>query len=154
MKITMKKALCFLLLVTLMLSITQSAFATSSKAGQAVDIINDSMNELMNSVLSMIFDVKDVTISEDEFLAAKGTIYFNSDKTKILMAGEKTYKTLEFSDEAFYAMTVSTICMIYEMHDLTDYGIKIYWVNNSKTELLSESEISQIAAQLTTLLNN
>ena len=152
MNSVVKKAMSILLIVTIMLG-GQSALAATNKAGQAIDLMIPTLDEMLTDTFSMLFDVKDVTISKDEFLGKKGTIYFNFDKEKVLSLGESTYRTYEFTDETFLKMFVATICTVVDMHNVMDYGVKLYWVNNNKTELLSADEISQIGAQMATMFN-
>lgn len=152
MNSVVKKAMSILLIVTIMLG-GQSALAATNKAGQAIDLMIPTLDEMLTDTFSMLFDVKDVTISKDEFLGKKGTIYFNFDKEKVLSLGESTYRTYEFTDETFLKMFVATICTVVDMYNLMDYGVKLYWVNNNKTELLSADEISQIGAQMATMFN-
>ena len=153
MKFVVKRMLCLMLLITIMMSIVQSAVAATTKAGAAIDLMNPTFDELLTETFAILFDVEDVTISKEEFLGKKGTIYFNFDKEKVLSAGESTYRTYEFKDETFFKMFVATICTAVDMHDVLDYGVKLYWVNNNKTELLSADEISQIGAQMATMFN-
>lgn len=152
MNSVVKKGMCILLIVTMMLG-AQSALAATNKAGQAIDLMTPTFDEMLTETFSILFDIKDVTISKDEFLGKKGTIYFNFDKEKVLSLGESTYRTYEFKDENFFKMFVATICTAVDMHNIMDYGVKLYWVNNNKTELLSADEISQIGAQMATMFN-
>ena len=88
-----------------------------------------------------------------EVFGKSGTIYLNFDENKTWLIGETGYRTYEFADEDFFKMFAATICMIIDYHDVLDYGVHVYWVSNHKTEQVSEDEIRQVAAQMTTLLN-
>lgn len=150
MKSVIKKALCSLLLATVLMGVIQSATADTSVAGKVLD----KLNPLLDEYFTDAFDGEDINISTEEFMGKKGTAYFNFDKKKISIAGENTYRTYEFMDENVFVFSVGSICMIIDMYDgFLDLGGKLYWVQNNETKLISADELSQVGAQMATMLN-
>ncbi len=150
MKLVNKRIICSLLLATILLGIAQTAVAATSAAGIAIDAFNPALDEFLSETL----DAGTFNISTEEFIGKKGTIYFNFDKEKMLMVGDTTYRTYEFTDKLPFLAAIYTVCMVFDMNEgLLDLGVKLYWVNNNEAKQITKDELSQISAQMATMLN-
>lgn len=152
MKHGLQRLVSGFLMLAILISLTPFAMA-ADKAGMAIDLIIPPTEELLTGTLVNVFDANDLTISKESFIGKSGTIYFNADKSKIMLMGEESQRTYAFTDETFFAMAVATFCFALDTADGLDYGIKVYYVSDSETERLSEDDISDISAMLTSLLN-
>lgn len=149
MKSVIKKVVSFLLFATVLMGTTLSAMAATSTAGIAVD----ALNPLLDEFLSETFDTGTFNISTEELIGKAGTIYFNFDKDKILIVGDTTYRTYEFTDEMVFKVSVASICAVIDMNDdFLDLGVKLYWVQNNETKQITADELSQVGAQMATML--
>lgn len=153
MKHGLQRLVSGFLMLALLISLTPFAIADSDTASQAIDLIIPPTEEVLTEAFVDIFDRDDLTISKESFVGKSGTIYFNANKSKIMLMGKENYRTYTFTDDTFFSVAVATICFALDTADGLDYGIKVYYVGDDGTERLSEDDISDISAMLTNILN-
>lgn len=154
MKTKFQKKNVVALIFVLMLVLMGGTAAGATNGGQVLDILIPKCDGVMEFVKENF--PNSYSVSEDSMLGKAGTVFIDMDKGEVRMIGEDIYRKYSFKekDELPFACCVGVVLYAVDNSSALDYGVNVYLVENKDTRLLEEKEISTLAAQFITALNN
>lgn len=154
MKTKYQKKNVVTIIFTLMLVLTISTAVGATSSGRVLDILIPKCDGVMEFVKENF--PNSYSVSENSMLGKAGTVFIDMDKGEVRMIGEDIYRKYSFKekDEVPFACCVGLVLYAVDNSSASDYGVNVYLVENKDTRLLEEKEISTLAAQFITALNN
>ena len=147
-----KRSAPTIILMLILVLMTSTALAAIS-GGKLLDLMIPNCDSTLEHVEESF--PGSCSVSEESMLGKAGTVFINVDKSEIRIIGEDMYRKYTFKESKglpFPYMT-GTLLYVIDSGSLTDYGVNIYLVENKDTKLLDKKEISTLAAQFVTVLN-
>ena len=151
MSINRKKLMSISIILVTLLTIILGSASAETTGGTAVDVLIVFSDSMLDQ-LTELFPKDSYSTSEESILGKKGTVFVDIDENKIRMVGDDCYRTYSFTNkDTFTGFTVLVVYAIDNQnllkHDVNDY------TQNGKTKIVTEEEISSIAAQFATFIN-
>lgn len=141
-----------MVLVVVMVTVTSSALA-AVKGGEAIDILIPRFEAILTETTD-VFPSNSYSISEESLLGKGGTVFIDFDEAEVRMIGEDYYRTYAFesNEDVSFIAFVGIVLYGIDTSSALDYGVSVYYIEDNDTEVMSEKEISTLAAQFVSAL--
>ena len=139
-------------LILVIMVVTIPGIAAVS-AGQGIDILIPKFEGMLDDLNEILFN-NTYTVSTKQVIGKAGSIFIDMDDGEIRMIGDTSYRTYVFKDKTGTAFKcyLGIVLIGVDNSNATDIGVKVYVTEANTTRVLSETEISTLAAQFIALL--